>query len=133
MTIQSSYKDNPYLQDVVVKEIERLKEANPDFWQIYGEGNYGTIRGKIYNKIKPITLSEFDSVVEDFCIYGLDYGQVSPCALVKVKIKEDTIFVHQMLYMKAVETDDVYQDIADLLSEDGAGDNEIYVDSHENV
>ncbi|MBM4137493.1 MAG: PBSX family phage terminase large subunit, partial [Nitrospira sp.] len=33
--IQSSYKDNPYLEQTLVDEIERLKEVDENYWKIY--------------------------------------------------------------------------------------------------
>ena len=38
---QTTYKDNPYLSAQTVAEIERFKEADPDFWRVYGLGERG--------------------------------------------------------------------------------------------
>jgi len=34
--IVSTYKDNPFLPEAQVKEIERLEKTNPRYWQVYG-------------------------------------------------------------------------------------------------
>ena len=34
--IISTYKDNPFLEDGIVREIERLRDTDPIYWQIYG-------------------------------------------------------------------------------------------------
>ena len=35
---QTTYKDNPFLNDVVVKEIEQLKDIDENYWRVYGLG-----------------------------------------------------------------------------------------------
>ena len=35
---QTKYKDNPFLPESTIAEIERLKEADPDYWKVYGLG-----------------------------------------------------------------------------------------------
>jgi phage terminase large subunit len=32
---RTTYKDNPFLPEATVAEIERLKEADPDYWRVY--------------------------------------------------------------------------------------------------
>lgn len=46
--IISTYKDNPYLSENEVKEIERLEDTDPAYWQIYWLGQYGKISGLIF-------------------------------------------------------------------------------------
>ena len=40
---QTTYKDNPFLGASIVAEIERLKEADPDYWRVYGLGERATL------------------------------------------------------------------------------------------
>ena len=37
-TLITTYKDNPHLSDVVIAEIERFKDVDPEYWKVYGEG-----------------------------------------------------------------------------------------------
>jgi len=39
--IKSTYKDNPYLKEYQIKEIESYKDVDPNFWRVYGEGERG--------------------------------------------------------------------------------------------
>ena len=34
----STYKDNKFLPEAMVKEIEKMESRDPDFWRVYGEG-----------------------------------------------------------------------------------------------
>jgi phage terminase large subunit len=41
--IISTYKDNPFLEERTVKEIERLSKIDENYWKIYGCGEYGRL------------------------------------------------------------------------------------------
>lgn len=47
--IVSTYKDNKFLSKEEVEEIENIKEVDPVLRQVYGEGQYGKMTGRIYN------------------------------------------------------------------------------------
>ena len=47
--IVSTYRDNPYLPEQQVEEIERLEKNNPRYWRIYGLGEYGKLEGVIFD------------------------------------------------------------------------------------
>ena len=47
--IVSTYRDNPFLSPEIVKELERLKDIDPIYWQVYGEGQYGRLEGRIFS------------------------------------------------------------------------------------
>ena len=69
--IQSSYLDNVFLNEKVIKEIEMLRSMDAEYWQIYGLGNYGSIAGLIYKNWQ-----EYDVLPERkfIKVYGQDYG-----------------------------------------------------------
>ncbi len=46
--IQSTYKDNPFLDASIVAEIERLATTDEDYWRIYGLGERGMSRATIF-------------------------------------------------------------------------------------
>ena len=39
---QTTYKDNPFLEDTIISEIERLKDTDEDYWRVYGLGEIVT-------------------------------------------------------------------------------------------
>ena len=39
---KTTYLDNPFLEDIIKEEIERLKETDDQYWQIYGLGERAT-------------------------------------------------------------------------------------------
>lgn len=92
--IKSTYHDNPFLDDVLIKEIERLKGTDPNYWKIYGEGERGVSVNKIY--------SHWDYIDElpegGDKIYGLDFGYNNPSALAEIRIKDDEVYARERIY-----------------------------------
>ena len=84
ITIRSTYRDNDFLTQEQVAEIESNRNDR-NWWKVYGEGQIGTLDGLIYNfelvdSIPAVT--EMDSLVE---IQGLDFGFTNdPTARVQV-------------------------------------------------
>ena len=79
---QTTYKDNPYLAASTVAEIERLKDADPDYWKVYGLGQRGVSRATILTHWKAVP-----QVPEGWKLMslGLDFGYTNdPTAIVKV-------------------------------------------------
>ena len=50
--IKSTYKDNPFLPDELVKEIERLRDTDEDYWKIYGLGERGFSKSIIFPRVE---------------------------------------------------------------------------------
>ena len=50
----STYEDNPFLEDSIVEEIERLRETSPSYWTVYGTGQFGMVEGLIFDNFSTI-------------------------------------------------------------------------------
>jgi len=125
--IVSTYLDNPFLDEQIVKEIEYLKVTDPQYWQIYGLGNYGKITGLIFPEFDVVEEINKDS---KFMGYGLDFGYTNdPTALIGVwKFDDETLEIKEFLYEKGLTN----QDIADKLDRLGIDkEDQIFADSSE--
>ena len=79
---QTTYLDNPFLPEATVAEIERLKEADPDYWRVYGLGERGVSRATILTHWKQVP--QVPEGWKLMCL-GLDFGYTNdPTAIVKV-------------------------------------------------
>ena len=69
----TTYKDNPFLEQSLIEEIERLKETDLDYWRVYGLGQVGR------NKATIFTYHEINEIPGNakFIAYGLDWGFVN--------------------------------------------------------
>jgi phage terminase large subunit len=53
----TTYKDNPFLDDTLVKEIERLEKTSPSYWKIYGLGLEGVVEGLIFDNVEVVDIN----------------------------------------------------------------------------
>lgn len=102
--IITTYKDNPYLPKEQVEEIERLQEADPDLWMIYGNGQRGQSRNLVYNHWTKQAYVEPSKKV-----YGLDFGYTHPTALIEIGKVNEGIQWHEVIYQSKAETSQIIQ------------------------
>ena len=100
--IVSTYKDNPFLSDIQVEEIESNKNDH-DWWQVYGLGQVGRPQGIIYKNWDQC--QEIPSGAR-LVGYGLDFGyQNDPTALVAVYALQGELYLDELLYKKGLTND----------------------------
>ena len=100
---KSTYKANPFLDKDTIAEIERLKDLDPDYWQVYGLGEIGSVQTMIFRKFDLV-----DEVQGRLVGYGLDFGFTnSPSALVAVYMSDDNLYIKEMLYEKRLTNTDL--------------------------
>jgi len=83
--IQTTYLDNPFLPAIQRKQIEALKDVDPNLWKVYGMGERGTTQDTIYHKFELYYEVDFD-----YC-FGLDFGFNHPNALVRFPLMKTTL------------------------------------------
>jgi phage terminase large subunit len=94
VNIHSTYTDNPFLEQEIVREIENLINTDEAYYQIYALGQFPAGREKVFSKFD---YQEFPDDDDDF-IYGIDWGYNDPTAIVKVKIKDGHMWIKEELY-----------------------------------
>tara|TARA_R100001443_G_scaffold54956_1_gene66299 strand:+ start:1768 stop:2931 length:1164 start_codon:yes stop_codon:yes gene_type:complete len=120
----TTYNDNPFLDKSIIKEIERLKETDEQYWQIYGLGEKGTSKATIFNYYECVKIPE-DA---EFISYGADAGYTNdPSTLVSVYKKEHNLYIKEHLYRTMMTT----RDLSDHFKLVGVGRNTIYFDAAE--
>lgn len=104
--IKSTYKDNPFLEKSIIKQIEALKETDEALYTIYGLGERSMGRKNIYSN-----WSFVDNKPEYFkdYIYGLDFGYNHPTALIKVYFYEDEMFIETLIYESYLTTSELIE------------------------
>jgi phage terminase large subunit len=120
----TTFRDNPFLPKELIMELERMKDADPNYWQVYGLGERGLSQDLIYTHYKTTENFPDDGEV----VYGLDFGFNVPSAMVKVVFKEGIAFVKEMLYEAKLTTNDL---IDRLKAMDLSKYDEIYCDAAE--
>lgn len=124
--IKSTYKDNPFLLPQEIKKIERYREIDQNYWTVYGEGDRGSSIATIYPNW--MQCSEFPAGCD--IIYAIDFGYVNPTAILGIGIKEDCIYVDELLYQSQL-TNSQRIDMAKLLIPPDHRSKPLYADSAE--
>jgi len=114
--IHSTFKDNPFLEkDYIEKRILPLKEQDPNWWRVYGEGEWGRLEDIIYDNWEEIP--DFPEV--KCWAYGLDFGYEAPTALVKVGVDYNgDVVVDQMVYSKKMTNADLIEQLTHVAKAD---------------
>lgn len=105
--IHSTYKDNPFLEPDVVKQIESYKDADENYWRIYGLGLPGVSQTTIYSHWK--TYTDEDLVGKNIintCM-GLDIGYNHKTALVQLTETDDALYFKEVIYSSGLTTGDL--------------------------
>ena len=108
--IKSTYLANPFLDKDTIAEIERLKDLDPDYWQVYGLGEIGSVQTVIFRKFELV-----DDMQGNLIGYGLDFGFTnSPTALVEVRAQDDNLYIKELLYEKRLTNTDLANKLKDF-------------------
>jgi len=109
--IKSTYKDNPFLPQSIIREIEDLKRTDFEKYQIYALGEKVTSRANVYAGWTFLTHrpSRFTNFV-----YGLDFGYNHPTALMRVYWHEKDIYIESVIYESYLTTTNLIEKMKGL-------------------
>jgi phage terminase, large subunit, PBSX family len=97
-----TYKDNPFLEQRVIDEIERLKDADEEYWKVYGLGERGSGRELIFTHWK---ICEQMPAGDYF--YGCDFGFNHKTALIRCTIQDEAVYAEELVYESRLTTTDL--------------------------
>lgn len=92
----TTYKDNPFLPEAQINEIEGLKDKNKSLYQVYALGLFAEIEGLVYTNRREV--SKFPDDARNVA-YGLDFGFSNDVtALVKCGIWGGEVYAKDVIY-----------------------------------
>jgi phage terminase large subunit len=107
--LHSTYKDNPYLDEAVIAEIERLEPtpsnvaqgtADETAWKIYGLGVRAEIKGLVFPNVAIVSGMPKDP---EEIAYGMDFGfAADPTALIHGARKGGGLYLDELLYERGL-------------------------------
>jgi len=110
--IHSTYKDNPYLNDEQVNEIERLQFTDLQYYQIYALGEFAGQVDLIYTYIPVDDIPTFGAKL---VALGLDWGYSNdPTALLEVWLWNDAVYFNELLYKRGLTNQDIINELNEL-------------------
>lgn len=109
----STYKDNPFLEQKVIDEIESLKRKNFSLWQIYGLGLQAQVEGLVFRNVDVVErIPETGYRRRRFL--GVDFGYTNdPTAIIDVLIEEETktLYLDELCYRTTMLTSDIITEL----------------------
>ncbi len=111
--IKSTYKDNPFLEQTVIDEIELLKDTDENYWRVFGLGERGQSQAIIFPNV-----FEYKELPEGakLCNIGLDFGYSNdPTAVVEVYELDNSRYYREIIYQTGL----INSEIKTLLIEKG--------------
>ena len=121
----TTYRNNPFLEASIIKEIELLKETDENYWRVYGLGQVGSSKSIIFST------NLIDRIPENarFISYGMDFGYTNdPTTLIAIYIHDTNLYFNEKIYRTNMTNQDIANELGRL--EVGRRD-EIYADSGE--
>jgi phage terminase large subunit len=106
--VYSISRDNPYLPEEYLADLETLRVTNPEYYARMVEGRWGALEGLIYSlpmdqRIDSALLPSY----YDEIIAGLDFGHDHPTALIVIGIKGPDIYLIDEYYKRHLTTTDI--------------------------
>lgn len=101
----STYKDNHTLEAEIIKEIEAMKDIDPEWFKVYGLGQKGSLKSAIYQNWKQCDNYPKGGKFE--CLF-LDFGFTNdPTAIGKACVVDGQIFTKELLYRDHMDNYDI--------------------------
>ena len=116
--VHVNYLDNPFIDDILIKEAERHKRNKPDSFDHVWLGQYATKSDSQIFKDK-YEIREFE-IDKSFGIplFGIDFGFANDATTgVKVYIKNDILYIYEEAYKVGLELDDTAMYLKSKISE----------------
>lgn len=108
---KTTYKDNPFLSQVIIDEIERLKDTDEQYWKVYGLGERGQNRSLVFKFLTCPAIPVDAKLIGR----GMDFGFTNdPTALVETYALEGNMYVRELLYRRGMTNQDIAKELANL-------------------
>lgn len=101
----STYKDNPFLEQSIIEEIESLQYKNQSLWQVYGLGMQAIVEGLIFRNVEYV--DDIPPQVRKRW-RGMDFGFTNdPTAIVTVGVDGDNLYIDEVAYATQMLSSDI--------------------------
>lgn len=111
LIIKTTYMDNRFLPKEYVAALERMKETNYTYWQIYANGEFSSLDKLIFTNWE---VYQDDVPTNLPILVGLDFGFINdPSAMVISRIDEDNkiIYVYDEMYERGLLNNEIAERI----------------------
>jgi phage terminase large subunit len=101
---KTTYKDNTFLDESIVREIEKLRDTDEDYYRIYGMGERGGSRELVYNFHVCQRVPDYAQLLG----IGVDFGFTNDVtAIVQVYRYEQNVYINELIYQTHLTISDI--------------------------
>lgn len=101
---KTTYKDNPFVDKNIIKELESLKDKDENLYRIYTLGEKGIATTLVFNKFNTI---EKIPTTAKLLGRGMDMGYNDPTTLIEVYQDGDTLYMKELMYVRNLTMPDI--------------------------
>jgi phage terminase large subunit len=107
----TTWRDNPFLPQTLIEEIERLKETDENYYRIYSLGERGIPTTLVFNRWTVV-----DNIPGDAKLLGRgsDFGYNDATTLIEVWQRNDELYFKELLYVKGLTMTDIIYNMNQL-------------------
>ena len=116
LAITTNYKCNEWLDDADLRLFENMKKNNPRRYQVAGLGNWGIVKGSVYENWKEEEFT-LDQVVNCDSVDGIDFGYTNDPAAVFIGFidtEHKKLYVWDEVYKKGLSNKRLYEEIESM-------------------
>ena len=108
---KTTWRDNPFISDTIIKELESLKEKDENLYRIYNLGEKGISTTLVFNRFSTI-----EKIPSHFKLLGraMDFGYNDPTVLLEVWQNNDELYFRELLYARNMTMQDVIYKLEQL-------------------
>ncbi len=108
---KTTWRDNPFVSDTIIEELESLKEKDENLYRIYNLGEKGIATQLVFTKFSTI-----EKIPEGMKLLGrgMDFGYNSPTTLIEIYKDEDNLYIRELLYTKNKTMPDIIYQMEEL-------------------
>jgi phage terminase large subunit len=100
----TTWRDNPFIDQNIIKELESLKDKDENLYRIYNLGQKGLATQMVFTRYNTI-----EHIPEGLKLLGrgMDFGYNSPTAFVEVYKDGDTLYFKELLFVRGMTMPDI--------------------------
>lgn len=108
---KTTWRDNPFVSETIIKELESLREKDENLYRIYSLGERGIPTTLVFNKFNTIQEVPHEAKLLG---RGMDMGFNNPTTLVEVFALGDQLFFNERLFVRNLTMVDIIHKMEEL-------------------
>jgi phage terminase large subunit len=108
---KTTWRDNPFVSDTIVKELESLKSKDENLYRIYALGERGIPTTLVFNKYTTTQEIPYEAKLLG---RGMDMGFNNPTTLIEVYQLGEDLYFNELLYVRNLTMVDIIHKMEEI-------------------